>query len=928
MPSSILYSPSSTLTVLLAALALLSGRNRSPAAPLSDPAVDRYNMRIGTQTFSGLYQFTTNSLLVETAQAITNFGSDVLKFYIGPNTEDKSGVTPPPGVNSMLKLVRDDPNYRQVLDMPFRHFISWTYSLSNPVGSWMNGYSATERTNDYREFYDLTRYLLTNYNNSGKTFYLGHWEGDGYLNAAVDGKDWATNPSPAAVQGMIDYLNNRQQAIDDAKRDSAFTNVAVFHYAEVNRVRDAMLNGSTNNIRMINAVIPYVTNLDYVSYSSYDAQNLSAANLYATLDYVEAHLPTNKVSVIPGERVWIGEYGWGGSQTPAQQEPTTRAYIQRLLNYPNHALPFILFWEIYDNEGEDFYLIDPSGVKVPVWYLHQHFINQARLLAAQFKETNGRLPDDSEWLALVSPLLNQALPAPVSLAVSNRDATLISNAVASVSGSLAQGVYGDDGAGVWVFFGKQDGGTNSGAWERSQFVAVNTNFNPTTFTATLNNLAPDTNYFSRFYAANNGGIAWASASFSFSTVTLDPANFGSRMKIRLGAYDRGETLTNFPALIILDTNLPGFSYRQFASSTGGDLRFADADGFTPLAHETDEWNTNGTSYAWVQLPLLVGTNNFVWAYWGNPLDTTAPTSATNGAVWSSGHHLVWHLKESGFPFADSAQQHPALSGNAPPSTTGEIGRGVSLNGASQFLNAGAIALGNAFTLSAWAKVDAAASNIQTIWANKAGGWNANGFSLFVNSYNTTDRMLRFETGDGAGGTAAASATGAVSFGVWHLINAAVDRSAGTARLFIDGADVTQSGSAFSTFGNTSNVYLGQISSGSFRFKGLMDEARIENVARSSNWVWAAWLNAASNSTFASASPVTQQQPALSLSADAAGLSLAWPASGVGFSVCAATNLAPPITWTLVTNEPVLDNAKWRVALPNEGDTRFYRLQAL
>src|SRR5215471_18560787 len=33
------------------------------AATLSDPAVDSYNVRIGTQTFDGLYQFTTNTLL-------------------------------------------------------------------------------------------------------------------------------------------------------------------------------------------------------------------------------------------------------------------------------------------------------------------------------------------------------------------------------------------------------------------------------------------------------------------------------------------------------------------------------------------------------------------------------------------------------------------------------------------------------------------------------------------------------------------------------------------------------------------------------------------------------------------------------------------------------------------------------------------------
>jgi len=61
---------------------------------------------------------------------------------------------------------------------------------------------------------------------SGKTFYLGHWEGDGYL------APWTTNPPPAAIQGMIDWLNNRQQAIDDAKRDTAFQDVNVFCLAD------------------------------------------------------------------------------------------------------------------------------------------------------------------------------------------------------------------------------------------------------------------------------------------------------------------------------------------------------------------------------------------------------------------------------------------------------------------------------------------------------------------------------------------------------------------------------------------------------------------------------------------------------------------------------------------------------------------------
>ena len=211
--------------------------------------VDVYgNVRVGTETFAALYKFTTNTLLVETAQAITNMGSDAIKLYLGSDTAGQSGVTLPSNVTNLLTLVRDEPNYHQVLDMPFRHFVMWAYPLENSDEWWGSGYNATQGAKDYQEMYNLTRYLLTNYNNSGKTFYLGHWEGDGYLE--VNG--WTTNPSMTTVQGMIGWLNNRQKAVDDAKRATACTNVYVYNYAECNRVQDARNNGTNNNVRVIN----------------------------------------------------------------------------------------------------------------------------------------------------------------------------------------------------------------------------------------------------------------------------------------------------------------------------------------------------------------------------------------------------------------------------------------------------------------------------------------------------------------------------------------------------------------------------------------------------------------------------------------------------------------------------------------------------
>ena len=121
---------------------------------------------------------------------------------------------------NLLTLARDEPNCRTALDMPFRRIIAWAYPLSNPDAPFQGtSYTATEQANDYREMYDLTRYLLTNYNNSGKTFYLGHWEGDGYLNV----NNWTTNPSPFVVSNMVIWENTRQKGVDDARAATACT---------------------------------------------------------------------------------------------------------------------------------------------------------------------------------------------------------------------------------------------------------------------------------------------------------------------------------------------------------------------------------------------------------------------------------------------------------------------------------------------------------------------------------------------------------------------------------------------------------------------------------------------------------------------------------------------------------------------------------
>jgi hypothetical protein len=285
------------------------------------------------------------------------------------------------------------------------------------------------------------------------------------------------------------------------------------------------------------------------------------------------------------------------------------------------------------------------------------------------------------------------------------------------------------------------------------------------------------------------------------------------------------------------------------------------------------------------------------------------------------------LKESGFPYADCALRYPALSGIALTSTSGIIGRGCRFDGFTQYLNSGVINFANPFTLSTWVNLDSAATDIRTIWANKAGGYNTAGFALYVNSYQTSDRKLILETGNGVSGATSSTDIGAVSAGQWHQVTAVVDRTGGKARLYVDGRERTQITNIRTDFAGQNAVNLGRFTSGDFYWKGKMDEVRIESVVRSTNWAWASWMTVASNSALASYSSVVQQPLALSVAGIGKEGLVYWPAHGVGAALRSATNLATPITWTPVTNQPVLVSNQWQITLPTDSsEARFYQLQ--
>ena len=103
------------------------------------------------------------------------------------------------------------------------------------------------------------------------------------------------------------------------------------------------------------------------------------------------------------------------------------------------------------------------------------------------------------------------------------------------------------------------------------------------------------------------------AGLSCLATAADFSSWGKKAEIAFSGYNGSETLTNFPALVVLGSDtVTGFAYAD-SPDGGADLRFADSTGTVELPYEIEQWNPSGKSYVWVRVPELVDANTSIWA---------------------------------------------------------------------------------------------------------------------------------------------------------------------------------------------------------------------------------------------------------------------------------------------------------------------------
>jgi len=337
-----------------------------------------------------------------------------------------------------------------------------------------------------------------------------------------------------------------------------------------------------------------------------------------------------------------------------------------------------------------------------------------------------------------------------------------------------------------------------------------------------------------------------------------PAGWKYRCKLSYSLYYTGYSdLTNFPILFIwtgsqATSNLPQAMFDADGSTPakngGGDIRITfDKYGKVPIAFERKTFTTdNDPSVAraeiWVKFPTVYWdkfTPIYIW--WGNSIAVDLTPDDTYGYqnVWDSNYKMVMHLPEASAPYYDVTINNnyaDASSTNVTLTSSGKIAGAQSFNSSVSpaFLhipNNSSLNITSSITLSAWVNATDWSSNRRILQK----GNNDNQYRLLCEGGVLKTTLT---------GLTAVDATAVLpSTGAFHYICSTYDGT--NIKLWVDAANVATVASTGSISTTTDALNIGHKPGSGVNgdsMLGVIDEVRISDVARSSDWILTEYTN--------------------------------------------------------------------------------------
>jgi hypothetical protein len=328
---------------------------------------------------------------------------------------------------------------------------------------------------------------------------------------------------------------------------------------------------------------------------------------------------------------------------------------------------------------------------------------------------------------------------------------------------------------------------------------------------------------------------------SVDTVAFAGWRFSTTIMLNTSASGAAATIavTNFPILVRLTKDNFNFSLSQ---GSGADLRFGKRGGAF-FSFEIERFDSAlQTAEVWVKVDTVHGNDsvqNFIM-YYGN---SAAPGGSDGRNVFDTaeGFQGVWHMNENPAGGANAIKDRTANGHDGTPSGSmgggdvvrGMIGNALNFNGQNASISAGILNVSKSYTLSCWVNSNDLSSARRFIWKEFS-------YTLWYDAIGAGIRVEHFtNAGIWRGIYQDGGNLWPLTAGTWYYLVGTYDGN--KIRYYLNGEpkDSTQ---AIGVNPNSSNQILSLGGRPGELVSGTMDEVRIENIARSADWIKLCYMN--------------------------------------------------------------------------------------
>lgn len=201
-------------------------------------------------------------------------------------------------------------------------------------------------------------------------------------------------------------------------------------------------------------------------------------------------------------------------------------------------------------------------------------------------------------------------------------------------------------------------------------------------------------------------------------------------------------------------------------------------------------------------------------------------TVTNGLVLALDAGNLFSYPGSGTVWTDLTSNRNSGTLTNGPTFNSANGGSVVFDGSNDFVSFSSYNFGNELTVFCFIRPESL-SNIMTIFANSIGGATTSGIRLFLNNFQTSDRVVIIEVGNGSANSSIKTTSAIITYDTWQQIAFTLNKTTAIGAIYLNG---------FSVPTDTSSLTLTNYnSSAAFRF-GLMADNQFPYKGRLSNYL--------------------------------------------------------------------------------------------